>query len=200
MESRSRVQTDSKPHHALQKCLCVCLFYVLQVACMFVEGYTPQATQCVCFCDGKIECVCVRSLKGSTRKFSPLVFNPPENRTCVLTLYILFLRILPLNLERWWGPAHIWIAFHHALHPWSVAEFCCDVACGFTPLFAAIILTVAIAKISGWGCVMWQDSHACENSSREFHLPLRWRQLSILQCTRYVQTRYFGHSAYTSDE
>lgn len=97
-------------------------------------------------------------------------------------------------------PAHICIAFHHALHPRSVAECCCYVACGFTPFFAAIILTVAIAKISGWGCVMWQDSHACENSSREFHLPVRWLQLSILRCTSYLQRRYFGHSAESSDE
>lgn len=90
----SKGQTDSEPHCALQKCLCACLFYVLQVACMFARGYTPQAAQethsaCV-VCGGKNVSVWhfqfttgPKMLKGSTRKFSPLVSTHPKTtRVC----------------------------------------------------------------------------------------------------------------------
>lgn len=100
--------------------------------------------------------------------------HPLENHTRVLTLYVLFLRTPPVNLEHRCGP-HTFVLhsiMHYTLGRLQSSAAMLPVASHL--FFGAIILTVAIAKISGWGCVMWQDSHACENSSREFHLPVRW--------------------------
>lgn len=162
----SKVQTDSEPHCALQKCLCACLFYVLQVACMFAKGYTPQAAQethsaCV-VCDGKNVSVCVafsihnraKDVKRQHAQVFSSCVHPLENHMRVLTLYVLFLRTPPVNLEHRCGP-HTFVLhsiMHYTLGRLQSSAAMLPVASHL--FFGAIILTVAIAKISGWGCVM----------------------------------------------
>lgn len=95
---------------------------------LYTTSNTGDLSACV-VCDGKSVCVCVVShfqfttgpkdvRRQHAQVFSSCV-HPPENHARVLTLYVLFLRTPPVNLEHRWDP-HTFVL--HSIMPYTLGR------------------------------------------------------------------------------